>query len=320
LNANLGASINTQDATGRWLGQQGVIYNINNSGIWGQSAVTATRLWPNVTLETTYGRRFERDLSQIPEDTSDGFSFSDLPNQQWREQQALLGLELPISFSRAQKTRDVTLSVKGGLQKTDEVILSGQETARLSWPLGISHPVMMSVNARNLNAPAVRDIFPRWGQEINFNHQRLYSENSILNKSQFVSGQIYVPGMFDHHHLLLYGAMEKKTGNYPTPYLARMARGHFIRDNELLSFNATYALPLAYPDWVWRRIMYVKRLHGGLFADATLTDEEALTFGASISVDAHLFQLPILLPFGLDVGYSPTLDTLYVGPNIDLLY
>lgn len=320
LNANLGVDINTQDATGRWLGQQGVLYNVNSGGLWGQTAVTATRPWPNIKLESIYGRRFERDLNQIPEDTGDEFKISDLPSQQWREQLLLIGLDFPISFSRSQTTRDLTISIKGGVQRADDIILSDQETVQLNWPLGISHPLLTALNARNLKDPAVRDIFPRWGQELNITHQRLYGDQSLLTTSQFASAQLYLPGVFKHQHLLLYGAMEKKTGNYPIPYQSRMARGHLIRDDELLSFNATYAFPFAYPDWVWRRIMYVKRLRGGLFADATLTDDRALTFGASVSVDAHLFQLPILLPFGIDIGYSPTLDQVYVGPNIDLLY
>ena len=61
--SDINIDLSAQDPTARWSSTQGLRYNINRQGLWGQTILTAARPWPNLSLESHYGRRSERDLN-----------------------------------------------------------------------------------------------------------------------------------------------------------------------------------------------------------------------------------------------------------------
>ena len=317
--SNISLEVSAIDPTARWSLTQNVQYNINRQGIWGQTAISATRPWPNLTIESQYGRRSERDLNQIPSEPSADFRLSDLPTQEWREHSVQVGMDFPVSWSSSSRKRILTLELNGGIQNADQlVLLNGQQTDTIEIPLGISFPLQGRLTLQHQRIPSVLDLFPRIGVSVESGHTHLLAEDNSQNS--YVSTQMFFPGVWPHHHLLLYGAIEERLGPYPLPYQSRLARGHQTTSEQLLNFSLGYAFPIAYPDFAVKRFLFIKRIRSGGFIDAMWDGESHMTQGINLTMDVHLMRLPILIPIGVDIGRTIETNDLYIGPSIDILY
>ena len=140
------------------------------------------------------------------------------------------------------------------------------------------------------------------------------------SQNSYVSSQLFLPGLLPRNHLLLYAAAEQRIGPYPLVYQTRQARGHTTEGTQVFNASSSYIFPIAYPDLEWRRLLYIKRIRSGAFADYMWTDKSMWTYGMNLTLDVHLMRLPIMIPIGIDYGYTLNPDGYYIGPSIDILY
>ena len=174
------------------------------------------------------------------------------------------------------------------------------------------------INLQHQRIPSVLDLFPRVGISIEGGHtQLLANENS---RNSFASTQLFLPGLWPHHHLLIYGAAEERLGPYPLPYQSRLARGQQTASTQILNFSAGYAFPIAYPDVSLKRFLYIKRVRGGGFVDVMWDGKQQMTYGFNLTMDVNPMRLPLPIPVGLDIGRNIQTNSLYIGPSIDILY
>ena len=125
-----------------------------------------------------------------------------------------------------------------------------------------------SVYAYNQFKTSYRDLYPRWGQIIQFNFNNTpfgSGYNSIL------AGQaiLYFPGILKHHGLRLYGGYQTKSVDYYIfSDIITYPRGYTdINLDQSASLSATYAFPLFYPDWRIGPVIYIQRFKMAAFYD-----------------------------------------------------
>ena len=315
--SNVNIAVNAIDPTARWSLEQSVQYNINKQGIWGQTALTANRPWPNLTLESQYGRRSERDLEKIPAEPSADFRFADLPTQEWRENTLLLGMDFPLSWSTSTQKRSHSSSEGGFKIGRFDPFKWARHT--IHWTSTWVELPDASQNKPAASAiPSVLDLFPRVGISIEGGHTQLLANEN--KPKQLCQHSAVSASLWPHHHLLVYGAAEERLGPYPLPYQSRLARGQQTASTQILNLSAGYAFPIAYPDVSLKRFLYIKRVRGGGFVDVMWDGKQQMTYGFNLTMDVHPMRLPLPIPVGLDIGRNIQTNSLYIGPSIDILY
>lgn len=250
---------------------------------------------------------------------------------QWTEKSLRVGVELPLDFSRGPYRAAAHLSAKA--EWTD--IAGRNELNRpaddLYWPDSSSaNQAVKDVFTKNHNgrfAPltyqltfqrwrpsAVRDLAPAWGQSL----QLIYRHTPLAGDydGALLSGrlELLVPGLAAHHSVRLVGASEWQAPAEAQPY--RFASEQpFVRGygyefhGRFYQGAVNYGLPLFYPDWNLGALFYLKRVKANLFYDYGRGEDDAQppaiyqAAGAELTMNFHLFSLPIPLDMGMRYAY-----------------
>ena len=173
----------------------------------------------------------------------------------------------------------------------------------------------------NFHRMARRDIWPRWGQVIDMFGTYAPGDRSIYGEIKTLRTTFYTPGIFNNHGLrIMYQAEKQENGRYT--YLNRISypRGYNnIVSEELLTFSADYAMPLAYPDINLGSLMYLNRIRTTFFYDYSLgrgsyyqlenrmeEEEERFTsFGIELLTDFYMLRMPFRFSAGLQSAWLP---------------
>lgn len=250
--------------------------------------------YPAISLKANTGLR--RDTTQ-----HEGKHY----NLKWWETDWQLGMRVPLNLSRNKWIRGVQpglryrqvhrkMDKKVGLQFTQELIHS------------FEYDLFAYIQSRR----SKRDLYPRWGQVAYL----LYRHSAFDNNpsSQFIaSSSTYVPGLFKHHGIRLYGGYQWQERNswsfgsgilYPRGY-----HGLFFTEN--ISMKADYVFPIAYPDLNLPTIFLLQRIRGGLFGDYFMgrgvdTNTQLYSAGIELMSDWHFLNFPF--PISLGARYSHT--------------
>jgi hypothetical protein len=173
-----------------------------------------------------------------------------------------------------------------------------------------------------------RDIRPRLGYLLDLNYLHSPWDKSDYGEKAYINGNIYLPGVFRHHSLVLNGGYERqKSEKYY--YLNRLPypRGyeHWISE-KLQVFRAEYDLPLFYPDISLGSILYVPRFRGQLFYEnawgtrnydyRTNEFREIKNFsgvGAELFTDFMILRINFPFTFGFWASYLPDEGMIHTG-------
>lgn len=121
---------------------------------------------------------------------------------------------------------------------------------------------------------ASQEIFPKFAQTFSLSYKSAvthYSGNQLL-----LNGNIYLPGFFKTHSLVLNGAFLKKDSsrqiNFSSsfPFSRGYASSNFYK---MYKWGINYHLPLAYPDAGFGNIFYLLRVRANLFYDDTYIND-----------------------------------------------
>jgi hypothetical protein len=170
---------------------------------------------------------------------------------------------------------------------------------------------------------APQQIFPSFAQAININYKTTISHYKGF---QFlVNGNLYFPGFFKTHSIVLSGAYLRKDSiaqiNFSSGY--PFSRGYSsINLFEMYKWGVDYHLPVFYPDAGFGDIFYLLRVRGNLFYDDTyakdfFTNGNKFTAsfrsaGAEINFDTRWWNEAIV---SVGIRYSHLFDDDLFGGN-----
>jgi hypothetical protein len=247
-------------------------------------------------------------------------------------------VSLPLSFSTGRFSEYLNLSVTSDFR--NEYIYLRQE--------GIYDYGQNIISGRfyfsNYHKSAIRDIYPRWAQTVDFNYSSAPFDKNIYGTSVTFKTSLYFPGLFPNHGIKFRYEKEKQVtvmgifmGNRVS-----LPRGYnTIFPKEIDLFTVDYALPLAYPDFNIASFFYLKRIRSGLFYDYASGPGNSLynitaeglvplsdnsdkvsfrSFGLELLADFHVFRIPYAISGGVQAAWKnlnerPSFRLLF---NIDL--
>lgn len=173
----------------------------------------------------------------------------------------------------------------------------------------------------NFSRSALRDIYPRWAQVLDYSFTDFPSDGLIYGPLSTFRTAVYFPGLFKNHGIRLrFETDEQKPVKMLLYNRARFPRGYDnIVSEKLKFFSADYVMPLLYPDLNIPGILYVKRFRTGFFYDyAEATDNTYImstgnrfvsgteimrSFGTEAVADFHLFRVPFMISGGVEASW-----------------
>jgi hypothetical protein len=183
----------------------------------------------------------------------------------FNEWEPFAGFNIPLNFSQG---RSFTFLNFGSQYVYDQRNFKGvykDSLGKISYAyssnfLSFSHQIQQTV----------QQIFPQFAQSINITYKAPVSK---YNGFQFVAnGNLYFPGFFKTHSVILNGAILKKdsiekfnpSSGFP------FSRGYSsLNLYEMYKWGINYSFPLAYPDAGFGNIVYLLRVRANLFYDDT---------------------------------------------------
>lgn len=195
----------------------------------------------------------------------------------------------------------------------------------------------------NYDRLALRDIYPRWAQIMDFNYCFAPFDKVIYGSAISLKTVFYLPGFLPNNGIKIRLETEKQD---PKKYLygnfSSFPRGYYnIVSKQIQFLSADYVLPLVYPDINLASLLYIKRIRAGFFYDyatgpgnamykystnglVPLYDEaERISFksyGIDLLADFHLLRIPFMISGGVQTAWksfdkAPSFEMLF---NIDL--
>lgn len=196
----------------------------------------------------------------------------------------------------------------------------------------------------NSRKQALRDIYPRWAQNLDIVYSWYPFESDYFGSALSARSSFYFPGILSNHSLRLRLEAENQT----TPYIfyhqgnrVSFSRSYDnVSSREVRFVSAEYFMPLCYPDFNISSLFYLKRLRAGLFYDYTRgrgnyirifedgaysteyreNTEEFKSFGIQMLSDFYLLRIPYMISAGVQTTFrsfdeSPYIKLLF---NIDI--
>ena len=162
---------------------------------------------------------------------------------------------------------------------------------------------------------ALQQIHPQWAQ--NFFVTFRNAINAFKAYQLSTTANLYFPGLFSTHSLVLNGAFQKSDtlNNYIFSSIFPFSRGYnAINFKEMYKGGANYHFPLMYPDIGFGNIVYFKRIRANLFYDHTIAFNRLnrrytyASTGAELYFDTNWWNQ---LPASFGVRYSRLLNGEY---------
>ena len=195
----------------------------------------------------------------------------------------------------------------------------------------------------NYDRSAIRDIYPRWAQVMDFNYCFAPFDRLIYGSSVSLRTAFYFPGLFANNGIRIRLETELQD---PQKYLyenfTSLPRGYSNIISKKINFlSADYVMPLAYPDFNVASLLYIKRIRTSLFYDyafgpgnsmytygttgllpiyQTPQIESLKSFGFELLADFHVLRIPYMISGGIQLAWKnirevPSSQLLF---NIDL--
>ncbi|MDR1021960.1 MAG: hypothetical protein LBL94_01605 [Prevotellaceae bacterium] len=259
--------------------------------------------YPVVELSGSYGTRYTTyaDIGNVISISSRGNSIA-TSRQLYGEINATVSV--PLKASKGNIARTFTPYVQLQLNN-DKIRLADDPSYTSSLITNVGFSAYLSTRA------ALRDINPRWRADLSANLQSVPVVRQAYQKVS-LNAQAYTPGVAVNHSVRLYGGYERQRS--PLMFATRMAvpRGFELENiaaSSMVSYSASYALPIYYPDISIGPLAYVKRIRANFFIDRMDAYSEkqwaASLVGAGYEamVDFNLLRLPVMM---ISIGWRQT--------------
>jgi hypothetical protein len=229
----------------------------------------------------------------------------------WQETNLRLLASIPWNFSHGRYDRNLQPSVG-----TTLIGLRHDASTPSKFTSGLIQTMDYNLTASQYQRSNAKDVYPRFGQSVDINyHNSPFGSNNM--GSIFASElNLYFPGIIRHHGIRIYGGWQQRHEedvlSYSYSNIIRYPRGYTGRyDDNLLSVNLNYKLPLWYPDFSLGSVIYLKRLKLNLFYDwangmNTGYVNTYQSLGGELTADFHLLRFIVPIEMGLRSLYYPS--------------
>jgi hypothetical protein len=296
ISASPGVTILSQNLLGTSLTTLGYAYDRNMSTGKYYLQYSYEGFYPAIDLSTDYGKRKGLFIK----------SEGDTVTASWNEWNISSALRLPLKWSHKYWIRSFqpSLGVTYKSMEMDELVSEWYDPDRI---FTMDSKMLLS----NQMKTSYRDLFPRWGQEINLNYNRTLDRN---NTNSVFAGdlKLYFPGIGKHHSLELYAGYQKKEEvYYHFPDFILFPLGYTnIFQNEIVSLHTRYSLPLGCPDWRLGHILFIKRIKSTIFYDYAegfdqVPHEKYTSTGIDLRMDMCIVNFIFPFDLGLRTIYKP---------------
>lgn len=210
----------------------------------------------------------------------------------WRENFTELQIDIPFTFNRLNKT--ISLGFRSSASYTNRYQV-------LNKPSNFIENLRLPINyqfyfGRNLQR-GLRDLAPKWGQNISISYFHLPFENQINGSLFAFRSNFYSPGLFTNHSFSASFNYQKSEGAYEFNIEIPKTSGYdHIQQTAGLknTLLLDYRFPLFYPDAELGPLAYVKRIRAGLFADFLNIGNEPglkpLSYGVELSARMNILR------------------------------
>ncbi len=280
--------------------QLGAMYNTNEKGFNYFGDIIYSKYFVEVGLNAKYLNR-----------SVDYFAKPDsLAGQKFKEQNYGATLGIPLSWNKG--SFNFTFKPTAGF--------TYHKTSKYEKPATLKGldfgSVTSSVSFSALQSQAKQNLMPRWGIDLNAQHQKSISKEVDAERIN-VAGNVYIPALMRNHGIKIGGNWQKEltTNNFRFVDYFDYARGYQASPNdEIYKMSVDYSLPLLYPDWGFNGIAYFKRVRTNLFYDMSkvkylgkTTDQNS--YGAELYFDTSLMNI-IPLSVGFRQSFLLNKDVL----------
>jgi hypothetical protein len=167
---------------------------------------------------------------------------------------------------------------------------------------------------------AIRDIFPKWAQVIDFSDSFYPFEKGSYGSWITLKTAFYFPGLMRNHGLKIRFEKETKPEKFLFYNRISFPRSYKnIISQDLNMYSADYTMPLLYPDLNIPGLLYVKRLRTSLFydyargtnnifiysdsAEYRKNTEIFKSFGFELLSDFYLLRIPFMISGGIQAAW-----------------
>jgi len=161
-----------------------------------------------------------------------------------------------------------------------------------------------------------KDVYPRFGQSLKISYQNTPFGGNDMGSIFAASANFYFPGLIRHHGILVYAGYQQRHDKdlYAYSFSNRIAypRGYAnAYDDDLVSLNFNYMLPLWYPDFSFGSVIYLKRLKLNLYYDWANGKNPGYynsyqSAGGELTADFHLLRFVAPVEMGIRSIYYPS--------------
>jgi len=183
----------------------------------------------------------------------------------------------------------------------------GDVYARI-WESGgqVYYPYGMGVSFRIDRQRAYRHVGSRKAFRIQGGYE---VEPLSLSERWIGSASIQVPGPGRNDYIAAEFRGDLRFGAFPFSSPLLPVRGGFPEPyDRFYGLGVTYHAPLAYPEWGWKRVFYLKRLRYQLLGDIGHTSRLWQSAGFRLLGDWHFLGLKVEFPLGIQVTYVRPLE------------
>jgi hypothetical protein len=318
-----GVSIMTQNTLSTLTSTLGYEYSADKRNLI-HSRVTWQGLYPVIESQLDYGTlpqisKMGENISN-PSDIKPGISFINT-------------ISLPLQFSSGNFSEFLQPSLSSDYLNRYVYI---KETGNYDYGQNI---ITARLYFTNYYQSAVRDIYPRWAQVIDFNYRYAPFDRMIYGSDVSLKTAFYFPGVFPNNGIKIRLEAEKQLPEkYLYQNLSSIPRGYYnIISKEIQFLSLDYFMPLAYPDFNVASLLYLKRIRSGLFYDYATGPGNSFyiysanglvplnnssenvsfkSFGFELLADFHVLRIPYMISAGVQsawksVNQSPSVEMLF---------
>ena len=214
----------------------------------------------------------------------------------WRENFTELQIDVPFTSNRLNNI--LNMGFRSSVSYTGRYQIINRP---LNFNENLQFPISYQFYFSRNNQRSLRDLAPRWGQNISVSYFHLPFENQLNGSLFALRSNFYTPGLSSNHSFRTSFNYQKSTGAYEFNIeIPRVSGFNYIAQSAKLSNTLLfdYAFPLFYPDAEIGSLAYIKRLSAGLFADfmnlGDNTDFSPVSYG--IELNSRMNFLRFLAP------------------------
>ncbi|MHA8064261.1 hypothetical protein [Aquirufa aurantiipilula] len=239
--------------------------------------------------------------------------FDSLRTDNWMQSKGDIGIRLPFNLTHSAFAEYLTISSTYSFFQVSgyDLPLRFKSEAFNGLYSSMTHAISYS---KLLNR-AYWDVQSPWGYQIGLHWQGTPFAQNLNSEIWSAQGKVFIPGLFKHHGISLRGAYQQQSnGNYTFASTLALPRGYTtVLYNRLYTFSADYKFPIANTDINIGRLLYIKRLKGNFFFDASqgenivkdgTTTTTFQSFGVDLSSQFHLLRFAQSFEIGVRCLYK----------------